>query len=76
MPLPQGYRAVYIGRSDELEPSIKPTLINGIDAILKVAEDRRTKAADKWAQGWLAGHALCQVAPLWWVAFSCLLESS
>jgi hypothetical protein len=53
-------------------PQIEPTLINGIDEILKAVEDRRTKAADKWARGWPAGQGLGRLAMLYakWTSIS------
>jgi hypothetical protein len=55
-------------------PQIKPTLINGEDANAKAVENRLAEEADRWDPLRSADLGGFQVGPLWWVAFSCLLD--
>jgi hypothetical protein len=55
--------AVYISRSVNREPLDQTDLSNDVDWISMAVEESSSKQADKWAQGWPAGHALCQVGP-------------
>jgi hypothetical protein len=57
-------------------PQIKSTLINGEDANPKAVENRLAEETDRWDPLGSVDLGGFQVAPLWWVPFSCLLDPS
>jgi hypothetical protein len=57
-------------------PQIKLTSFNGKDENPKAVENQLVEAADRWDPPGLPDLGECQVGPLWWLIFSCSLESS
>jgi hypothetical protein len=63
MPLPQGYRVVYIGWWDEPDPSDQTDLSNGGDWTAMAVGNRLVKDIDRWDPPRSTDLAQCQVAP-------------